>query len=75
MTAPIAASGEPVVVELGPGTGAFTRTIQTALGGRGRHVALEVNTQFTSLLAERFPGVDVIPADARDLVAVLGDVL
>ncbi|GAA0243044.1 SAM-dependent methyltransferase [Cryptosporangium japonicum] len=72
VTAPVAASGEPVVVELGPGTGAFTRSIQAALGGRGRHVALEVNTQFTGLLAARFPGVDVVGADARNLVEVLG---
>ncbi|WP_211247586.1 class I SAM-dependent methyltransferase [Cryptosporangium arvum] len=72
VTAPIAASGQPVVVELGPGTGAFTRVIQAALGGRGLHLALEVNEQFTRLLAARFPGVDVIPADARDLPEVLG---
>lgn len=70
--APVPAAGEPTVVELGPGTGSFTRAIQARLGGRGHHVALDVNERFTALLADRFPGADVVTADARDLGAVLG---
>ncbi|MET0426061.1 MAG: methyltransferase domain-containing protein [Actinoplanes sp.] len=71
VTAPVPASGHPVVVELGPGTGAFTGAIQTRLAGRGQHVAVDVNERFTSLLAERYPRLDVVTADARDLASVI----
>ena len=43
VTAPIPERGDPVVVELGPGTGSFTAEIQRRLGGRGRHIAVEIN--------------------------------
>ncbi|MFJ4467096.1 class I SAM-dependent methyltransferase [Streptomyces sp. NPDC089424] len=66
-------AGEPVVVELGPGTGAFTAVIQRRLGGRGRHVAVELNARFAARLALAHGGVDVVRADARDLPAVLAE--
>lgn len=65
--------GQPVVVELGSGTGAFSRTIQDRLDGRGRHIALDVNERFTALLTERFPGLDAVTADARDVSAILAE--
>ncbi|MBO4160084.1 class I SAM-dependent methyltransferase [Micromonospora antibiotica] len=71
VTAPVPGVGEPLVVELGPGTGAFTAAIQRRLAGRGRHLAVEVNERFAGLLAARYPRLDVAVADARDL----GDVL
>ncbi|MFI7433390.1 class I SAM-dependent methyltransferase [Micromonospora haikouensis] len=69
VTAPVPDAGEPLVVELGPG--AFTAAIQRRLAGRGHHLAVEVNERFAGLLADRYPGVDVAVADARDLGAVL----
>ncbi|MEU7982637.1 methyltransferase domain-containing protein [Micromonospora sp. NPDC049081] len=71
VTAPVPGVGEPLVVELGPGTGAFTAAIQRRLAGRGHHLAVEVNERFAGLLAARYPRLDVAVADARDL----GDVL
>ena len=68
---PIPASGQPTVIELGPGTGAFTRQIQATLGGRGHHLAVDVNARFTALLGERFPGLDAVTADARELPGLL----
>ncbi|MDQ0955281.1 phosphatidylethanolamine/phosphatidyl-N-methylethanolamine N-methyltransferase [Streptomyces phaeochromogenes] len=73
VTAPVPGSGDPVVVELGPGTGAFTGAIQRRLGGRGRHIAVEVNERFAARLAARHPGVDVALADAGSLAGVLGE--
>lgn len=77
MTEPLATlptvGDEPVVVELGPGTGAFTRAIQARLGGRGRHLAVELNPRWADLLAGRHPGVDVVCADVRELPALLAD--
>jgi len=72
ITAPIPTEGDPVVVELGPGTGAFTAAIQRRLAGRGRHVAVEINSRFAALLSARYRTVDVVNADAADLGAVLG---
>ncbi|WP_243706117.1 class I SAM-dependent methyltransferase [Micromonospora sp. KC721] len=70
-TVPVPDTGHPVVVELGPGTGAFTELIQRRLGGRGCHLALEVDPVFTALLRRRFPMVDVVAAAAEDLPDVL----
>ncbi|MDZ4235310.1 MAG: methyltransferase domain-containing protein [Dietzia sp.] len=71
MTAAIPACGEPVVVELGPGTGAFTGEIQRRLGGRGRHIAVEINPGFARRLRTRFPAVDVVEGDAEYLPDML----
>jgi phospholipid N-methyltransferase len=54
---PVPERGEPTVVELGPGTGAFTVEIQRRLSGRGHHLAVEVNEVLAGLLAERFEAV------------------
>lgn len=73
MVAPVPERGEPVVVELGPGTGAFTAVLQRRLAGRGRHIALELNSRWSAALAERYPGVDAVCADANELPEVLAD--
>ncbi|TQM43484.1 class I SAM-dependent methyltransferase [Pseudonocardia cypriaca] len=73
MVRPVPAVGEPVVVELGPGTGAFTRAIQERTGGRARHVAVELNERWAQLLTDRHPGVDVVRADARELPRLLAE--
>ncbi|MFC4950564.1 class I SAM-dependent methyltransferase [Pseudonocardia sp. GCM10023141] len=74
MTAPLLASGpHPVIVELGPGTGSFTRAIQQRIGGRGRHVAVELHPGWAQLLQERHPDVDVVRGDVRELAAILAD--
>ncbi|MEU8419438.1 methyltransferase domain-containing protein [Micromonospora sp. NPDC048835] len=71
VTLAVPRTGSPVVVELGPGTGAFTAAIQQRLDGRGRHIAVEINPRFARTLAARHPAVDVVNADAGDLPAVL----
>lgn len=71
MVAPIPERGEPVVVELGPGTGAFTSVIQDRLGGRGVHLALELHPTMAEVLTERFPAVHVEQANATALPAIL----
>ncbi|MGI5237822.1 class I SAM-dependent methyltransferase [Dactylosporangium sp. CA-139066] len=71
VTSTVPHAGEPLVVELGPGTGAFTAAIQRRLSGRGRHLAIEINPRFAGRLAARYPGVDLAVADARDLRGIL----
>lgn len=71
VTTPLPRDGDPLVVELGPGTGAFTAAIQRRLAGRGHHLAIEINEQFAGPLAARYPRVDVAVADARRLPDLL----
>lgn len=73
MTVPVPERGEPVVLELGPGSGAFTRAIQRKLGGRGRHLAVELNPEWTELLRDRYPDVEVACADVAALRTVLAE--
>lgn len=70
---PLPLTGEPVVVELGPGTGAFTAAVLARTGGRGRHLAVELNPRWARLLARRHPGVEVVVADAATLPALLAE--
>lgn len=69
----IRAVGEPVVVELGPGTGAVSTVIDARLGGRGRHVAVELDPRMVAFLHRTRPGLEVVAGDARDLRRLLAD--
>lgn len=71
MIAPLPLGGEPVIVELGAGTGRVTEAIARRLAGRGRHVAIELNPVLAGRLAERHPDVTVVCADAGGLLDVL----
>lgn len=71
--APIPRTGHPVVVELGPGTGSVTVAIQRRLGGRGRHIAVEINHRMADLLAAQHPSVEVVTADAVRLEELLAE--
>jgi phospholipid N-methyltransferase len=71
LTAPLPETGDPVVVELGPGTGVVTDIVRRRLGSRGRHLAVELNPRFAESLARRFPEVEVVCADARVLPELL----
>jgi len=73
MAAAVPGTGEPTVVELGPGTGAITAAIQRRLDGWGTHLAIERNPQWAALVQERFPGVRVVRGDVADLAGILAD--
>jgi phospholipid N-methyltransferase len=72
MVEPIPRTGA-VVVELGPGTGAFTRHIAARLAGRGRQVAVELNPALAERLQRRHPDLEVVRADARHLPELLAE--
>ncbi len=66
MTRDITAASGPVI-ELGPGTGAFTRALVTA-GVKPEDLTLvEYDHGFAALLARRFPGIRVLRMDATRL--------
>ena len=66
--APLPETGDPVVLDLGAGTGQVTDVIQDRLQGRGRHIAVEFNPRMAAMLAERQPKVEVICDDAHAVV-------
>jgi phospholipid N-methyltransferase len=60
-----------VVVELGPGTGAFTGAIAAAVGPSTRFIAVELNEALARDLPARFPGVDVVNDSAEHVPSIL----
>ncbi|MFN2497346.1 MAG: class I SAM-dependent methyltransferase [Pseudonocardiaceae bacterium] len=65
--------GDPVVVELGPGTGSATAAIEHRLAGRGRHVAVEIDPVLGAHLRAEYPGVEVLVGDAAELERLLAE--
>ena len=61
----------PVVVELGPGTGAFTRVIQEFAPAGTRHLGIELNPVMAAHLSTAFPDVEVVVGAAADLPRIL----
>jgi phospholipid N-methyltransferase len=57
------------VVELGPGTGAFTRAIVPELGPAARFLAIDIDPTFIETLRTRFPQVDFVCGSAEQLPA------
>jgi phosphatidylethanolamine/phosphatidyl-N-methylethanolamine N-methyltransferase len=62
---------DPLVVELGAGSGAFTVELARRLGPRARHLAVELNPALAHRLAQRLEGVEVVPADVAELTTLL----
>ncbi|MGH3871020.1 MAG: class I SAM-dependent methyltransferase [Pseudonocardiaceae bacterium] len=73
LTAVVPRVGQPVVVELGPGTGSATTAIEHRLAGRGRHVAVEIDPVLAEYLRTEHPGVEVLVGDARELARLLAE--
>nr|WP_308187782.1 methyltransferase domain-containing protein [Pseudonocardia abyssalis] len=66
-------AGEPVVVELGPGTGAVSAVIAERLPAGGRHLAVELDPDMVAYLRRTRPGLEVVPGDARELGKLLAE--
>lgn len=60
------------VVELGPGTGAFTELLVERIEGRGRLIAVEISPMHIQALRQRFPSCRVIHDSAENLPRHLG---
>jgi phosphatidylethanolamine/phosphatidyl-N-methylethanolamine N-methyltransferase len=72
ITAGIGLEQASTVVELGPGTGAFTGAITRRARPGARLVAVEVDPAFASGVQARFPQVCVINGNAERLAEYLG---
>jgi phospholipid N-methyltransferase len=59
---------EPIsVVELGPGTGAFTGAIVNRLSTDARFLAIDIEPDFVKKIRQRWPTVECVCASAEDL--------
>ena len=54
------------VLELGPGTGAFTGAIKDCLPHSGHYLGIEMNGEFVKTLKSRFPGFEFAAAAAQE---------
>lgn len=57
--------GSPVL-ELGPGTGAFTRAIHDSLPYEGRYLGIECEKHFVKLLNRKFPALEFVEGRAEN---------
>ncbi|SDP11519.1 Phospholipid N-methyltransferase [Actinopolyspora xinjiangensis] len=63
--------GDPVVVELGPGTGSLSVGIRDRLPAAGRHVGIELDESMVRHLRLRLPEMETVHGDARELRSTL----
>jgi phosphatidylethanolamine/phosphatidyl-N-methylethanolamine N-methyltransferase len=71
MVAALRAKSDDVVVELGPGTGVFTRELVKCGIAGDRLILIEFDPGFAAYLRKAFKGVTVIEGDARQLPGIL----
>lgn len=67
----IPSQGDPVVVELGPGTGPVSTAVRGRLGRRGRYLGVEVDASMVRYLRSVMPEMELAHADAARLDEVL----
>ena len=73
MIAPIDFATAEVIVEFGPGTGAFTRTIAQRLRPGCRYLGIELNGAFCDALRAQFPLLTFVHGSVANLTKILQD--
>jgi phosphatidylethanolamine/phosphatidyl-N-methylethanolamine N-methyltransferase len=61
------------IVELGPGTGSFTRAIEPLLGPRNHYLGIDHDPEFVALLRRTHAPLEFIEADICDLQRLLDE--
>lgn len=69
----VPATGQPVVVELGAGTGPVSLAVRDRLPPAGRQLAVEVDPDLVVHLRRTKPWLDVVEADAAQLRTLLAE--
>lgn len=64
-------TGEPVVLEVGPGTGALSEPIRRRIAPGGRHLAVELDEGMIAHLRATKPWLELIEGDAGELETLL----
>lgn len=73
MVATLPKDAPVTVVELGPGTGAFTGAIVGRIGAGARFLAIDIEPDFVRRIRERWPSVECVCASAEDLESLVRD--
>lgn len=73
MLAPLDLGNRGTVLELGPGTGAFTAPIAAHLGPWHRYLGVEINPNFVRLLRLRYPTLDFAQASVEEIERLLDE--
>jgi phospholipid N-methyltransferase len=73
MLDPIDFATARVVVEFGPGTGAFTHAIAARMRPGSRYLGVELNPAFAAALAARFPHLEFVNRSAADLTQIVAE--
>lgn len=63
----------PTVVEIGAGTGAFTRLASERVPAGGRYIAIERDEHMARHLERNHPDIEVVNGDAAELGKILAD--
>lgn len=58
------------IVELGPGTGAFTRELVERVGSDVRLLAIELEPEFAKQVRQKWPAVDCVCGSAAELASI-----
>jgi phosphatidylethanolamine/phosphatidyl-N-methylethanolamine N-methyltransferase len=66
-------TGSPVVVELGPGTGAVSGVIAERLPEGARHLAVELDPDMVAFLRRTRPELEVVQGNAARLASLLAE--
>ncbi len=66
-------TGQPVVVELGPGTGAVSAVIAEKLPAGARHLAVELDPDMVAFLRRTHPELEVVHGNAAHLGELLAE--
>ena len=66
-------TGQPVVVELGPGTGAVSVVIAEKLPAGARHLAVELDPDMVAFLCRTHPELEVVQGNAAHLGELLAE--
>jgi phospholipid N-methyltransferase len=69
----VPSTGKPVVVELGPGTGAVSAVIAEKLPPGARHLAVELDPDMVEFLRRIHPDLEVVHGNAADLGELLAE--
>ena len=67
----LAPGADDIVVEIGPGTGPFTRALLASGVAPLRLILIEFDAEFVRHLRQKFPGVTVVQGDASELPGLL----
>ena len=73
MLAPVDFTRAGMIVEFGPGTGAFTRAIASRLAPGSRYLGIELNADFVRSLRRSLPGLDFVHGSVADTTSILAD--